>query len=126
VFYGTGVTAATAMASQRVFVVGGANSAGQAAVQLARHAEQVTLLVRGSTLADRMSAYLLEELERAGNITVWLDTEVTAVHGRGRLEVLTVRDRLTREIENLPAAALFILIGAEPHTSMHRYSLDRR
>jgi thioredoxin reductase (NADPH) len=116
VFYGAAVTEAKAMAGQRVFVVGGANSAGQAAVHLARHAQHVTLLVRGDSLADGMSAYLLEELERADNITVRLHVEVTAVHGRGRLESLTVRDRLTREIENLPAAALFILIGAEPHT----------
>jgi thioredoxin reductase (NADPH) len=104
------------MAGQRVFVVGGANSAGQAAVHLARYAEQVTLLVRGSTLADGMSAYLLGELERIGNITVRLHTEVTAVHGRGRLEALTVRDQTTRKTETLPAAALFILVGAEPHT----------
>jgi thioredoxin reductase (NADPH) len=72
VFYGAAVTEARAMAGQRVAVVGGANSAGQAAVHLARHAEQVTLLVRGNALAEGMSSYLLQELERAGNVTVRL------------------------------------------------------
>ena len=104
------------MAGQRVAVVGGANSAGQAAVHLARHAEQVTLLVRGDALAEGMSAYLVQELERADNITVRLRTEVTEVHGAGRLEGLTIRDRAAKGTEDLTAAALFIMIGAEPHT----------
>jgi thioredoxin reductase (NADPH) len=116
VFYGAAVTEAKAMQGQRVFVVGGANSAGQAAVHLARHAEHVTLLVRGDSLAESMSAYLLQELERAGNLTVRLNTEVTAVHGTGRLEALVLRDGVSKATETLPAAALFILIGAEPHT----------
>jgi thioredoxin reductase (NADPH) len=116
VFYGAAVTEAKAMAGQRVAVVGGANSAGQAAVHLARHAEQVTLLVRGDALAEGMSAYLVQELQRAGNITVRLRTEVTEVDGAGRLEALTIQDRVTAATETLPAAALFIMIGAEPHT----------
>jgi thioredoxin reductase (NADPH) len=70
------------MAGQRVAVVGGANSAGQVAVHLARHAEQVTLLVRGEALAEAMSASLVQKLERADNITVRLHTELTEAHGR--------------------------------------------
>jgi thioredoxin reductase (NADPH) len=116
VFYGAAVTEAKAMAGQRVAVVGGANSAGQAAVHLARHAEHVTLLHRGDTLAEGMSAYLMQELQRANNVTVRLRTEVTEVHGAGRLETLTIRDRSTQATEPLAAAALFIMIGAEPHT----------
>jgi thioredoxin reductase (NADPH) len=125
VFYGAAVTEAKAMAGQRVFVVGGANSAGQAAVHLARHAEQVTLLVRGDSLADGMSAYLVQELQRAGNVTIRLRTEVTEVHGAGRLEALTIRDSVTETTETLPAAALFILIGAEPHTDWLAATLQR-
>jgi thioredoxin reductase (NADPH) len=116
VFYGAAVTEAQAMAGQPVFVVGGANAAGQAAVHLARYASQVTLLVRGPSLADGMSAYLRGELERTGNITVLLGTEVAAVHGTGRLEAVTIVDRATGTTRTLPAPALFVLIGAEPHT----------
>ena len=76
------------MEGQRTFVVGGANSAGQAAVHLARFASHVTLLVRGSALSKRMSAYLISELERAANISVWLNTAVSSVHGQGRLDAL--------------------------------------
>jgi thioredoxin reductase (NADPH) len=125
VFYGAAVTEATAMRDRRVAVVGGANSAGQAAVHLARHAEQVTLLVRGGSLAEGMSAYLVRELERAGNVTVRLRTEVAAVHGSGRLEALTVRDGATHATETLAVAALFILIGAEAHTGWLATILQR-
>jgi thioredoxin reductase (NADPH) len=125
VFYGAAVTEAKAMAGQRVAVVGGANSAGQAAVHLARYAEQVTLLVRGDTLAEGMSAYLLEELQRADNITVRLRTEVAEVHGAGRLETLTIKDGATKSTEILPAEALFILIGAEPHTDWLAATIKR-
>jgi thioredoxin reductase (NADPH) len=125
VFYGAAVTEAKAMAGQRVAVIGGANSAGQAAVHLARHAEHVTLLVRGDSLAEGMSACLVQELERADNITVRLHTEVTEVHGAGRLETLTIRDRAAAATERLAAAALFIMIGAEPHTDWLAATLQR-
>jgi thioredoxin reductase (NADPH) len=125
VFYGAAVTEANAMSGQRVVVVGGANSAGQAAVHLARHAEQVTLLHRGGSLASGMSAYLVQELERAGNIMVRLHTEVAAAHGAGQLEALTLRNNTTGTTETLPAAALFILIGAEPHTDWLAATLQR-
>ena len=124
-FYGAAVTEAQAMAGQRVVVVGGANSAGQAAVHLARHAEQVTVLVRGHSLSAGMSAYLVGELERADNVTVRLHTEVTAVHGAGRLEALTLRDNATGLTTTLPAAALFILIGVVPHTGWLAATVER-
>jgi thioredoxin reductase (NADPH) len=104
------------MAGQQVVVAGGANSAGRAAVHLARHAEHVTVLLRGRSLAERMSAYLVAELERAANVTVRPHSQVTAVHGTGTLAALTIRDNLAGTAETLPTAALFILIGAQPHT----------
>jgi thioredoxin reductase (NADPH) len=125
VFYGAAVTEAQAMADQRVAVVGGANSAGQAAVHLARYAKHVTMLIRGASLAERMSAYLVAELERAANITVRPHSQVTAVHGTGRLEALTIRDSLTNAAETLPASAVFILIGAQPHTSWLAGAVER-
>lgn len=125
VFYGAAVTEAQAMRGQRVVVAGGANSAGQAAVHLARHAEQVTVLLRGASLADRMSAYLVQELKRAPNVTVRPHSQITAVHGAGRLEALTIRDSRTGTAETLPTAALFILIGAKPHTSWLANTIQR-
>jgi thioredoxin reductase (NADPH) len=116
VFYGAAVTEAAAMEGQRAFVVGGANSAGQAAVHLARSASQVTLLVRGTSLSERMSAYLINELERASNINVRLNTTVTGAYGHGRLEALSVRDLVTGQEHTYPAAGLFVLIGADPHS----------
>ena len=83
VFYGAAVTEASALKGQRAFVVGGANSAGQAAVHLARFASHVTLLVRGPSLSASMSTYLIHEMERASNISVWHNATVTGVHGHG-------------------------------------------
>jgi thioredoxin reductase (NADPH) len=99
-----------------VYVVGGGNSAGQAAVHLAEHAATVTILVRGDTLTSTMSDYLITKIRATPNITVQLRTEVADGHGRGRLEGLTLRDRLRGTTETVAAAALFVLIGAEPHT----------
>jgi thioredoxin reductase (NADPH) len=116
VFYGAAVTEARAMRGRRVFVIGGANSAGQAAVHLARFAENVTLVVRGESLATGMSAYLVREVEAAANIDVRLRTEVSAVAGVGRLDAVTLRCDGDASTEALPADAMFILIGAEPRT----------
>ena len=116
VFYGAAATEAQAMRGEQVFVVGGGNSAGQAAVHLARYAAQVTVLVRGSTLAETMSDYLVRELEATPNIAVHYRTEAVAGHGEGSLTGLTVKDRSSAATETVPAAAVFVLIGAEPHT----------
>jgi thioredoxin reductase (NADPH) len=98
-------------------VVGGGNSAGQAAVHLAEHAATVTMLVRGPTLGATMSEYLVTKIQAIPNIAVRLRAEVVGGDGDGRLERLTVRD-LDRDVsETLDAAALFVLIGAEPRTS---------
>ena len=116
VFYGAAGSELRAMVGRDVFVVGGGNSAGQAALYLARNARHVTLLVRGDNLARSMSDYLIREIEATANFTVRLHTEVTDGHGTDRLEGLTLRDRRDGRAEQVPAAALFVLIGGEPRT----------
>jgi thioredoxin reductase (NADPH) len=104
------------MKDRDVFVVGGANSAGQAAVHLAMYAASVTMLVRGQSLADNMSEYLIREITATPNIAVRHSTVVTGGTGTSFLESLTLRDRVSAATETVPAAALFVLIGAEPRT----------
>jgi thioredoxin reductase (NADPH) len=116
VFYGAAASETVAMKGQEVFVLGGANSAGQAAVYMEKHARRVTLLVRGSSLADSMSEYLIQEIAACPNIDVRLNTEISDGGGENRLEYLVLQNRLTGKTETVPAAALFVLIGATPHT----------
>jgi thioredoxin reductase (NADPH) len=116
VFYGAAVAQAQGMKGQEVYVVGGGNSAGQAAQHLSKHARQVTLLVLGESLAAHMSQYLIEEIEATRNIQVRLNTRVMDGGGQGRLEHLVLEDRASGLTETVPAAALFVLIGARPHT----------
>ena len=116
VFYGTAGSEARAMHGREVFVVGAGNSAGQAALHLARHARQVTMLVRGNSLGRSMSDYLIQEIEATANITVRLHTEVSDGDGAERLASLAVRDRRDGRAEQVQAAALFVLIGGEPRT----------
>jgi len=116
VYYGTAVSEAQAMVGRRVFVVGGGNSAGQAAVHLSRYAAQVTLLVRGESLSASMSHYLIQELAETPNMTVRFHTEVVDGGGEHFLERLVLRDRRSGETEQVEAGALFILIGGAPHT----------
>ena len=116
VFYGAASTEARALKDREVYVVGGANSAGQAAVHLARYAARVTMLVRGPTLADSMSDYLIQEIETAANIEVRCRVAVTGGAGPGRLDRLTLTGLDSGATETVPASALFVLIGAEPRT----------
>jgi thioredoxin reductase (NADPH) len=116
VFYGAAASEAKAMKEREVFVVGGANSAGQAAIHLASYATRVTVLVRGRALADGMSDYLVREIDTAPNIDVRYNVVVAGGGGNGRLERLTIEDRDAQTIETVPATALFVLIGAEPRT----------
>jgi thioredoxin reductase (NADPH) len=117
VFYGASVSEARAHRDQEVYVVGGGNSAGQAAVHLARYAARVTILVRRADLTETMSRYLIDEIEQSGNIGVRPYTEVCGGRGDGSLEALDLRDCRTRVSETVPASALFVMIGAQPHTS---------
>ena len=116
VFYGAAGTEAPAMEGRDVFVVGAGNSAGQAALYLARYARQVTMLIRGDDLGKSMSDYLIQEIRATANITVRLHTEVSDGGGTDRLESLTLCDRRHGRAEQVPAAALFALIGGEPRT----------
>jgi thioredoxin reductase (NADPH) len=117
VFYGVAATEAQALRGQPVFVVGAANSAGQAALHLAGYASQVTIVVRGSSLREKMSDYLVRDIERAPNTHVRLNTEVVAAAGTGRLQQLTLRCAADDTEEQVDAAGLFVLIGAIPRTA---------
>jgi thioredoxin reductase (NADPH) len=117
VYYGAARTEAASYLGQHVFVVGGANSAGQGAVFLSQFADRVSMLVRGS-LARSMSRYLIEQIEGRDNIDVQLGDEVVEVHGDERLEAVTIQHRDTRSIRREDTPALFLFIGASPHTEM--------
>jgi thioredoxin reductase (NADPH) len=116
VFYGAAGSETRAMRGRDVYVVGAGNSAGQTALHLARHARHVTMLAHGDSLARTMSDYLIREIEATGNITVRLRTEVTDGYGADHLEALTLHDKLADRAQQVPAAALFVLIGGEPRT----------
>jgi len=125
VFYGAAVSEARAMTGSQVFVVGAGNSAGQAALHLAKYAERVTILARGDALGRTMSDYLVKELQASDAITVRLGTQVVAAGGAGRLEQLTLHDGRTGATETVPAGALFILIGAQPRAEWLAGTLER-
>jgi thioredoxin reductase (NADPH) len=123
VYYGAATTEALSCKDEEVFVVGGANSAGQAAMHFSRYARQVTMLVRGSGLAATMSQYLIDQIAGTPNIRVLAQTEVVAVHGEDHLEEITLLDRSTQERRRIPGKLLFIFIGAQPRTDWLRGGL---
>jgi thioredoxin reductase (NADPH) len=116
IYYGSALTEATGCADQDVYIVGGANSAGQAAVYLSSAARSVTMLVRGPSLQKSMSHYLIERIAGIPSISVRTCTEVIAAHGNGHLEGVTVRDSNTGGNQTLDAQRLFVFIGAAPLT----------
>jgi len=116
VFYGSPGSEAQALEGKDVYVVGGGNSAGQSALYLARYARRVTLLVRRRDLAASMSDYLIREIKASSRVTVRLGTEATGGHGTEQLDGLTLRDGRTGRSRQVPADALFVLIGGEPRT----------
>jgi thioredoxin reductase len=116
VFYGAAVSEAPTMQGLKVLVVGGGNSAGQAAIHMARWARQVTILVRGESLAASMSDYLIREIEAAPNIDVSYRVQVAESSGTERLESLVLQDTVTGHQREVPADALFVLIGSQPRT----------
>lgn len=125
VFYGAGTIEAQAVAGTPVFVVGGGNSAGQAALHLSKYARQVTILVRSQTLAASMSDYLIRQIEAAPNVDVRYRCEVAGGGGSGHLEQLLLRSRDSGRTELVPAAGLFILIGAQPFTGWLPETISR-
>ena len=116
VFYGSAATEAPACAGQDVYIVGGANSAGQAAVFFSRHARTVTLLVRGPDLTASMSHYLIRQLDAIDNVAVRAGTEVVEACGDGHLERLVLADRTTGRKQTVEAGSMFVFIGAAPRT----------
>ena len=116
VYYGSALTEAAACKAQDIYIVGGANSAGQAAVYLARHARSVTMLVRGADLRQSMSYYLVKQIEDIPNITVRCCTEVIAAEGGDHLERLTLQDNANGSKETVDTQMLFLFIGAAPCT----------
>jgi thioredoxin reductase (NADPH) len=116
VYYGAAVSESRAMQDQDVFVVGAGNSAGQATLHLAQYARTVTLVVRGDSFARSMSSYLVRAIQQLPNVLVRHRTEVVDGGGRERLEHITLADRTRDTVEEVAAAALFVMIGGEPHT----------
>lgn len=116
VFYGSALTEAANCSQQDIYIVGGANSAGQAAVYLARSAKSVTILVRAESLTQSMSHYLIQQIADIPNIAVRTCTEVIEAHGDDHLERLTLRDNATGQAEIVDTSMLFVFIGAAPRT----------
>ena len=118
VYYGSALSEVALYRDRDVFVVGGANSAGQGAVHFSRSARTVTVLIRGPDLRKSMSRYLIDRIGETANIIVRPNTVVEGVEGDGKLEAIRVRDTVTDETATHPAAALFIFIGSAPRTGM--------
>jgi thioredoxin reductase (NADPH) len=116
VYYGGGATEALSCKGEMVYVVGGANSAGQAAMNFAKYADRVVMLVRGESLSLTMSQYLIDQIQRTPNIQLWNHASVAEVHGNGLLEEVSVLCSDTNKVERVPASAMFIFIGALPRT----------
>ena len=125
VYYGAAMTEALACKDDDVYLIGGANSAGQAALHFAKYARCVTLLVRGDSLEKGMSQYLVDELKEQPTVRVWLNSSVTAVEGETQLERMTIVHSDTGETEIVPARSVFIFIGASPRTDWLDGIVDR-
>ena len=116
VYYGGGASEALSSKGEIIYVVGGANSAGQAAMNFAKYAEKVVVLVRGDGLAATMSQYLIDQIQKTPNIQIWTRATVAEVHGEARLEEISVLCWDTNQVERVPASSMFIFIGALPQT----------
>ena len=116
VYYGAGPAEAISCRDEEVYIVGGANSAGQAAMNFSRYARRVVMLVRGAGLRASMSQYLIDEISHTPNIEVQTGARLMEVHGEHRLESISISCDATGSIDRVPANALFIFIGAEPST----------
>ena len=116
VYYGGGATEALSCQGETVYIVGGANSAGQAAMNFARYAKRVMILVRGPSLASTMSQYLIDQIKATPNIELWAHASVAEVHGETHLEEISVLCSDTNKIERVPANSMYIFIGALPRT----------
>jgi len=116
IYYGGGATEALSCKGEIIYVVGGANSAGQAAMNFAKYAERVVILVRGESLSSTMSQYLIDQVKEMPNIQLWTHASVAEAHGDTHLEEISVLCSDTGKVERVPASAMFIFIGALPRT----------
>jgi thioredoxin reductase (NADPH) len=116
VYYGAAATEAIACRDEDVYIVGGANSAGQAAIHFARYARNVVMLVRGGSLAATMSQYLIRDIEQTPNIRVDCGSQVVAAHGEQKLEAISIACARSGSVDRVPASCLFVFIGAAPRT----------
>jgi thioredoxin reductase (NADPH) len=116
IYYGGGATEALSCKGEIVYVIGGANSAGQAAMNFAKYAERVVIVVRGSSLSSTMSQYLIDQIKEVSNIQLWANASVAETHGETHLEEISFLCSDTNKIDRVPATAMFIFIGALPRT----------
>jgi thioredoxin reductase (NADPH) len=125
VYYGGGSTEALACSGELVYIVGGANSAGQAAMNFAKYAERVVILVRGESLAATMSQYLIDQIKETPNIQIWSHANIVEAHGEIHLEEISVMCSDTNKVERVPASAMYIFIGALPRTDWLSNIIER-
>ena len=125
VYYGGGATEAISCRDEDVYIIGGANSAGQAAMFFSRYAQRVVMLVRGDSLAASMSQYLIDQIKDTSSIQVEYRSQVMEVHGQDHLEAISIQCDESGDVTRVPAAALFIFIGAEPRTAWLDETVER-
>jgi thioredoxin reductase (NADPH) len=125
VYYGAAQTEAMTCQGEDVYIIGGANSAGQAAMYFSRYARQVTMLIRSDSLTKSMSQYLIEQIAETPNITVQTHSSVVEAKGKTSLEAIAIQNTLTGEIQTVPATSLFIFIGAVPRTEWLDGAVER-
>jgi thioredoxin reductase (NADPH) len=125
VYYGAALAEAASLRGREVFIVGGANSAGQAVTLFSRYASRVIMLVRGATLRASMSQYLVDRIEATENVQVWTNTRVTRAHGSHHLEAIDVEDTQSGAGRTVPAEAMFIFVGSTPHSGIAAGLLER-
>jgi thioredoxin reductase (NADPH) len=124
VYYGAASTEALSCKDEDVYIIGGANSAGQAAMFFSKYAKRVVMLVRGPSLSATMSQYLIDQISQTPNIQLEVNTHVTEVHGESHLEEISLLCEKTAEASRIPCSALFIFIGAEPKTQWLHGAVD--
>ena len=117
IYYGAAMTEAMSCKDEDVFIVGGANSAGQAALYFSKYARRVVMLVRGSSLSASMSQYLIDQLKQTKNVQIEFNSSVVEAHGEDHLEAISVHCSTTNEVNKVSANSLFIMIGAAPNTT---------
>ena len=125
IYYGAAMTEAISTRDEVVFVVGGANSAGQAAMYFSKYARRVVMLVRGSSLAASMSQYLINQLKETANVQIEFNSSVVEAYGEDHLEAISVHCTASNEVNKVPANSLFIMIGAAPNTKWLADIVDR-